>query len=143
MIELSNEAKVQHLIGKFTAENEYAQIGEKELGMELGSGELSKEANSIFDKIIGFSKLGGLSYASATFLLKKGYKVSRKNWGWKGTNVYIKVMFPSENSEMTEPYTYMHKKVYDDNKNLIADKRFPIPLSDESLFASDWFLVEE
>lgn len=82
------------------------------------------------------------SYSVALYLLKIGLKVSRANWGWKGTKVYLQIQFPDENSKMTLPYIYMVKKVFAEDGSFIT-KLFPCPTSDESTLANDWFLVEE
>lgn len=101
------------------------------------------EGQEVIEQLKDVAKKGELSYSSALFLLKQGFKVSRANWGWKGTNVYIQTQFPDEHSKMTEPYTYMVKRLFDDDKNKIGEKVFPCVLSDESIYANDWFLVEE
>lgn len=92
-------------------------------------------------EIIELAKRVNFSYSVALYLLKMGFKVSRKCWGWKGTNVYLQVQFPDENSKMTLPYIYMAKRVIADDGSFII-KYFPCPTSDESIFADDWFLLE-
>lgn len=61
--------------------------------------------------------------------LKDGRKVARE--GFRET-CYVVAQFPDEHSVNTEPYLAMVK----------GDKRFPVDLSCESLFAKDWKLVE-
>lgn len=92
-------------------------------------------------EIIELAKNSEFSYSVALYLLKNGFKVSRKGWGWKGTSVYLQVQFPDENSKMTEPYVFMYKKMFDDKGNNIKTKVFPVPVSDESILSDDWILV--
>lgn len=91
--------------------------------------------------LIELAKGSQFSYSVALYLLKNGLKVSRSGWGWKGTNVYLQVQFPDENSKMTLPYFYMAKRVIADDGSYIT-KYFPCPTSDESNFANDWILSE-
>ena len=46
---------------------------------------------------------------------------------------YIFVQYPDEGSANTEPYLCMQK----------GDKRFPVDLSCESIFAEDWYVLED
>lgn len=94
-------------------------------------------------EIIELAKRVNFSYSVALYLLKNGFKVSRKAWGQKGSKIYIQIQFPDENSKMTFPYTYINKKVFDENGNTIIDRIFPTQLSDESILSNDWFLLEE
>lgn len=67
-----------------------------------------------------------MDFSAALHALKMGRKVTRKDWWDKG--VFCAVQFPDVNSANTEPYIYMIK----------GEKRFPLDLSCESLFAMDW-----
>lgn len=91
-------------------------------------------------EIIELAKRVNFSYSVALYLLKIGLKVSRTNWGWKGTNVYLQIQFPDENSKMTLPYIYMVKRVFAEDGSFIT-KIFPCPTSDESILSDDWILV--
>ena len=71
-----------------------------------------------------------MNFSKAFDLAKQGHGVKRSLWPDK--EVIVKVQYPDENSKMTEPYLYMEKR----------NKRFPLDLSCESLFAEDWELVE-
>lgn len=93
-------------------------------------------------EIIELANNSQFSYSVALYLLKNGFKVSRKAWGQKGSKIYIQIQFPDENSKMTFPYTYINKKVFDGNGEVIIDRIFPTQLSDESILSDDWFLVE-
>lgn len=109
---------------------------------EANGSEIRKEEVELVKKeIIELANNSEFSYSVALYLLKMGLKVSRKAWGWKGTNVYLQVQFPNENSKMTLPYIYMVKRVFADDGSFIT-KYFPCPTSDESNFADDWFLLE-
>lgn len=109
---------------------------------ESNDSEIRKEEVEHTKKeIIELAKRVNFSYSIALYLLKIGLKVSRSGWGWKGTNVYLQVQFPDENSKMTLPYIYMVKRVFADDGTFIT-KYFPCPTSDESIFADDWFLLE-
>jgi hypothetical protein len=109
---------------------------------EESNSEIRKENEQLLKKeITDLAKRVNFSYSVALYLLKNGFKVSRSGWGWKGTNVYLQVQFPDENSKMTLPYIYMVKRVFADDGSFVT-KYFPCPTSDESIFADDWFLVE-
>ena len=60
--------------------------------------------------------------------IKNGLKLTRD--GFRDT-CYVMAQFPDENSVNTEPYLVMVK----------GEKRFPVDLSCESLFAEDWKLL--
>ncbi len=62
--------------------------------------------------------------------LKQGNKVSRH--GWNGTDMWLHLQVPDENSKMRRPYIYM-KPVDDDLVPWVA--------SQSDLLAEDWFLV--
>ena len=66
-------------------------------------------------------------FEKAFELLKQGDAVTRL--GFRDT-CYIRAQFPNENSKMTLPYLYMVK----------GESIFPVTLSDESLFANDWYV---
>mgnify|MGYP003515084937 CR=1 FL=1 len=111
---------------------------------ESNNSEIRKEEVELLRKeIIELANNSEFSYSVALYLLKNGFKVSRKGWGWKGTSVYLKIQFPDENSKMTEPYVFMYKQMFDDKGNNIKTKVFPVPVSDESILSNDWFLIEE
>ena len=110
---------------------------------ESNNSEIRKENEQLLKKeITDLAKRVNFSYSVALYLLKNGFKVSRKGWGWKGTNVYLQVQFPDENSKMTLPYIYMVKRVFADDGSFVT-MYFPCPTSDESIFANDWFLLED
>lgn len=67
-------------------------------------------------------------FEKALEALKDGKKVARD--GFRDT-CYIVAQFPDANSVNTEPYLAMVK----------GEKRFPVDLSCESIFANDWKLV--
>lgn len=46
---------------------------------------------------------------------------------------YVGVQYPDAHSVNTEPYLYMQK----------GEKRFPVDLSCESIFAEDWHVVRK
>ena len=109
---------------------------------ESNGSEIRKENEQLAKKeVIDAAKGSQFSYSVALQLLKMGLKVSRSGWGWKGTNVYLQVQFPDENSKMTLSYIYMVKRVFADDGSYIT-KYFPCPTSDESNFANDWILSE-
>jgi len=109
---------------------------------ESDNSEIRKEEVELLRKeIIELANKCEFSYSVALYLLKNGFKVSRKAWGWKGTNIYLQLQVPDENSKMTEPYIYMNKKMFDDKGNNIKTKVFPVPVSDESILSDDWILV--
>ena len=117
------------------------QLSLIELEESNGSEIRKEEVEHTKKEIIDLAKRVNFSYSVALYLLKMGLKVSRSGWGWKGTNVYLQVQFPDENSKMTLPYIYMVKRVFADDGTFIT-KYFPCPTSDESNFANDWFLLE-
>lgn len=103
---------------------------------------IRQECVDLYKKdLIELAKGSQFSYSVALYLLKNGLKVSRSGWGWKGTNVYLQVQFPDENSKMTEPYIYMIKRVIADDGSYITEY-FPCPTSNKSNFANDWILSE-
>jgi hypothetical protein len=60
-----------------------------------------------------------------------------------GKNIYCRVQKPDENSLNTIPYIQMVKKIsgaatFDEDKI----ERFPVTLSPESMFATDWYVIE-
>ncbi len=109
---------------------------------ESNNSEIRKEEVELLRKeIIELANNSEFSYSVALYLLKNGFKVSRKGWGWKGTSIYLQVQFPDENSKMTLPYIYMVKQAISEDGNPVT-KYFPCPTSDESHFANDWILLE-
>lgn len=72
-----------------------------------------------------------LTFGAALEACKDGAEVSRSAWGGSSAPISMKAQFPDENSKMTKPYLYMIK----------GEDKFPLDLSCESIFASDWFVV--
>lgn len=71
-----------------------------------------------------------LNFELALTNAKEGKKISRK--AFRDT-CYIMAQYPDKNSKMTKPYIYMVK----------GDDIFPVDLSCESIFAEDWYVLEE
>ena len=71
-----------------------------------------------------------INFETAFALLKKGKKLTRQQFR---DTCYIFVQYPDENSSNTEPYLCMQK----------GDKRFPVDLSGESIFAEDWYVLND
>lgn len=67
-------------------------------------------------------------FSVALLHAKKGHKISREPFR---DTCYIVAQYPDENSSNTEPYLVMVK----------GEKRFPVDLSCESIFAEDWYIV--
>lgn len=72
-----------------------------------------------------------LTFGAALEACKDGAEVSRMAWGGSSAPISMKAQFPDENSKMTKPYLYMIK----------GEDKFPLDLSCESIFASDWFIL--
>lgn len=79
-----------------------------------------------------------MDFSQAFTALREGRVLSRK--GWNNPNISVHVHYPDSTSENTEPYIYMAKKGSGETEGI--NKRFPLDLSAESLFATDWFIVE-
>jgi hypothetical protein len=71
-----------------------------------------------------------LDFSAALREIKLGKKVYRQ--GWNNPNIFVRAQFPDENSMNTEPYLIMEK----------GEKVFPLDLSCESIFATDWLVLE-
>lgn len=71
-----------------------------------------------------------MPFEEALLALKRGGKLSRRQF--KDT-CYIFVQYPDAHSSNTEPYLCMQK----------GDKRFPVDLSCESIFAEDWYVLND
>jgi hypothetical protein len=69
-----------------------------------------------------------LDFSQALSRLKNGSKVTRE--GWRDT-CFIEAQYPDANSKMTKPYIFMTK----------GENKFPCDLSCESIFATDWKIV--
>lgn len=76
-------------------------------------------------------------FSIALDLLKQGKIMSRK--GWNNPNITVHCQFPDANSANTEPYLYMVKII--ETEETKVTKRFPLDLSCESIFATDWYEV--
>lgn len=68
-------------------------------------------------------------FSQALLEVKEGKKISRLQFR---DTCYIMAQFPGVNSKMTKPYLYMIK----------GEDKFPVDLSCESIFATDWYLVD-
>mgnify|MGYP003732400137 CR=1 FL=1 len=79
------------------------------------------------------------SFSEALELMKKGSIMARK--AWNNPSISVAIQFPDENSANTEPYLYMVKKIVENDDTKSQNKRFPLDLSCESIFASDWFII--
>lgn len=90
-------------------------------------------------------KVETFDFSMALGLARAGRKISRI--GWNNPNIYVAVQVPNELSANTEPYLYMVKTIYMPSVNgeevPSKTKRVPLDLSAESIFAEDWYLVEE
>ena len=71
-----------------------------------------------------------MSFGSAIFHLKKGNRVSRKNWN--GAGQYLELQTPDRNSKMTLPYIYI-KTVQGDLVPWLA--------SQSDILANDWIIA--
>jgi len=69
-----------------------------------------------------------MDFSQALIEAKNGKKIARKQFR---DTCYVFVQFPDEGSANTEPYFVMQK----------GEKRFPVDLSCESIFADDWYVV--
>ena len=70
-----------------------------------------------------------MDFSHALIEAKNGSKISRTQFM---DICYIEVFRPAEGSLITEQYLVMVK----------GNKRFPVDLSCESIFAKDWYVVE-
>jgi len=70
-----------------------------------------------------------MDFSHALIEAKNGSKISRTQFM---DTCYIEVFRPAEGSLITEQYLVMVK----------GNKRFPVDLSCESIFAEDWYVVE-
>ena len=70
-----------------------------------------------------------MDFSHALIEAKNGSKISRIQFS---DTCYIEVFTPTEGSSVTEQYLIMVK----------GNKRFPVDLSCESIFAKDWYVVE-
>ena len=70
-----------------------------------------------------------MDFSQALIEAKNGSKISRTQFM---DTCYIEVFTPTEGSSVTEQYLIMVK----------GNKRFPVDLSCESIFAEDWYVVE-
>lgn len=71
-------------------------------------------------------------FSQALLLAKQGKKVSRKQFR---NTCHIMAQYPTPDSKMTLPYLYMVKN------NITHEDMFPVDLSCESIFATDWYEV--
>lgn len=71
-------------------------------------------------------------FSEALLRAKAGKKISRVQFR---DTCHVEAQIPDENSKMTKPYLFMHKK------NGEGYDQFPVDLSCESLFAEDWYEV--
>jgi len=76
-------------------------------------------------------------FSKALILLKEGKRLSRV--GWNNPAISVLAQFPDVNSKMTLPYLFMEKFTSFDEKTT----RFPLDLSAESIFATDWYVIPE
>jgi hypothetical protein len=94
-----------------------------------------KKQNKIMDILLSFE----LAFTNA----KEGKKISRK--AFRDT-CYLVAKYPDINSQNTEPYLQMYKRntVPADTMSVSrAYNVFPVDISCESLFAEDWYVLEE
>ena len=70
-----------------------------------------------------------MDFSQALIEAKNGSKIIRTQFM---DTCYIEVFRPAEGSLITEQYLIMVK----------GNKRFPVDLSCESIFAKDWYVVE-
>lgn len=103
---------------------------------------LSTESDRAKQNIFDLAQTGLFSMSTAFILLKMGKNITRKFWFLKGSKVFLRSINPSNTSENTEPYTQMVKRLYDDEGKHIKTKLFPCVISDESIYADDWCVVE-
>lgn len=71
-----------------------------------------------------------MGFGQAFDFAKNGNAIARK--AFRDT-CHVKVQWPDAGSANTLPYLYMEK----------GDHRFPVDLSCESLFADDWYVLED
>lgn len=76
-------------------------------------------------------------FSKALTLLKEGKRLARV--GWNNPAISVLAQFPNEHSKMTLPYLFMEKFNGMDEK----PTRFPLDLSVESIFATDWYVIPE
>lgn len=84
-----------------------------------------------------------LNFETALSSAKQGKKIARQ--AFRDT-CYIVAKYPDLNSQNTLPYLQMFKKntqSEDINSKSIAYNIFPVDLSCESIFAEDWYILEE
>lgn len=103
---------------------------------------LSKEADLAKQNIFDIANTGMFSMSTAFILMKMGKNITRQRWFWAGTRVFLKAVYPTGTSENTEPYTQMVKRIYNENNIHLQTKVFPSCISDESIYAEDWCIVE-
>lgn len=74
-------------------------------------------------------------FSEAFKLMMNDKNVSRRQFGGNGNLIFCRVQKPDANSMNTLPYIQMIKEVDG------VQVRFPVTLSPESMFATDWYEV--
>jgi hypothetical protein len=83
-------------------------------------------------------KKENLNFSEALECLKKGHKLTRKNWN--GKNMWLLLQVPDDHSKMTLPYIYIE---YEKNHpKYPLGCRVPWLASQTDLLSSDWSIVE-
>lgn len=103
---------------------------------------LSTESDRAKQKVFDIANTGMFSFSTALMLLRMGKNITRQRWFWAGTRVFLRMVNPTGTSENTEPYTQMVKIIYNENNIHLQTLVFPCCISDESIYAEDWCIVE-
>lgn len=72
-----------------------------------------------------------LSFGEALFNIRAGERVSRR--GWNGTNMWIALQTPDENSKMSKPYIFM---------KTAQEDLIPWVVSQSDMLTDDWYVVK-
>lgn len=87
--------------------------------------------------------IDNMTFGLAIEALKKGFKVTRKNWNGKG--LWIELQIPDTNSKMTRPYMYIvcpkgsTKHFGEQTKDF---ERIPWIPGQNDILSEDWQIVE-
>lgn len=78
-------------------------------------------------------------FSQALLLAKQGKKISRRQFR---NTCYIMAQYPTPDSKITLPYLYMVKYIKPEvPTDITREEMFPVDLSCESIFATDWYEV--
>lgn len=73
-----------------------------------------------------------MSFSEALEILKKGKKITRKNWNGKG--MYLKIYIPSNCEKITQPFIYI---------KTVGCDYIPWVASQSDLLSNDWEVINE